>query len=832
MSYSIEQGNWGGVNVANTGRMGDVRVTVGTAAFWIERFGQWARPGAGPLPPSRLLAARHEAVGFIGRRDELARLRRWRDGAGGAAVLVHGPGGQGKTRLGVEFAKQSVRAGWAAAEARHHSDVKPPGDPVEAVEQARGLLLLVDYAERWPRSDLLRLFQQPLLHQQVPVRVLLLARPASRWWASLRHPLGELGFAADELELSPLADTVADRLAVFEAARDALAAPLGVDPTGVHPPSDLSRPEFGLALTLHMAALVAVDAAARGAVPPADPGQLSAYLLDRERHYWATAHANGQLRTDPATMARTTFLATLAGPLPPTDGGALLDRAGLTSSPETARAVLDDHASCYPIPAAGSVLAPLLPDRLAEDFVADQLTDPVTADMLVALLAETAGPALAPTRRVVRMLVETARRWPQVGTEHLAPLLAANPRLALADASALLTLAELADLDLLARIEPLLPERTHPDYQLAALAIVERLAESLADRTGDDPAKAAAQLKLGRRLSQAGHLAEATAQLRSAVAAYRQLAARDRAYEPALGEALKKLGGSLVVVEPTTEARSVIEEAVAIYERLAAADPAHEIDLAQALNDLALWHDAREQFTDAEAVAERAVAIYEQAGATHQRDLALTLRNLAYIYAQRARPDDALAASERSLGIYRWLYVEDPPAYRERMATALSAHADFLARTGHKERAAGLLEEAVTLFEPVLAANPHGYRHEHSTLLHNLGIALSAVGRIDEALDATREAVDSYRPLIDRDTSSVGTFLAHLHTFIDVRRRHGRELADANRARAEAEAIVEQHTPDPPAPASPRREPRPTGRTSHTKPKKNTQKKRKRRKRR
>lgn len=75
----------------------------------------------------------------------------------------------------------------------------------------------------------------------------------------------------DEMALTALAGTVAARTTVFTAARDRFAALLDVSEPG-HIPSPARRSEdaFGLVLTVHMAALAAVDAHARGDTPPAD----------------------------------------------------------------------------------------------------------------------------------------------------------------------------------------------------------------------------------------------------------------------------------------------------------------------------------------------------------------------------------------------------------------------------------------------------------------------------------------------------------------------------------------------------------------------------------
>jgi hypothetical protein len=65
------------------------------------------------------LAARHEVVDFTGRDAELTELAGWRDDPepGSAVRLVHGPDGQGKTRLAAQFAGLSVALGWTVGAA-------------------------------------------------------------------------------------------------------------------------------------------------------------------------------------------------------------------------------------------------------------------------------------------------------------------------------------------------------------------------------------------------------------------------------------------------------------------------------------------------------------------------------------------------------------------------------------------------------------------------------------------------------------------------------------------------------------------------------------------
>ena len=94
--------------------------------------------------PSRLLAAERQVVPFTGRDHELAALASWRDDLvpGVSVMLVHGPGGQGKTRLAERFAGDCLRAGWTVWTGHHLSNPVPeqviaPGDP------GRDLVLII-----------------------------------------------------------------------------------------------------------------------------------------------------------------------------------------------------------------------------------------------------------------------------------------------------------------------------------------------------------------------------------------------------------------------------------------------------------------------------------------------------------------------------------------------------------------------------------------------------------------------------------------------------------------------------------------------------------------
>src|SRR5580700_5661452 len=115
-----------------SGVAGDVTITEGRPVYHVDPVGL-GRPALtveqARQRPARLLLARYEQVGFVGRDPELRRMAGWRDDPQLVSVLlVHGTGGQGKSRLALHFARQCAAQGWRVLSARHASDpAAPPG---------------------------------------------------------------------------------------------------------------------------------------------------------------------------------------------------------------------------------------------------------------------------------------------------------------------------------------------------------------------------------------------------------------------------------------------------------------------------------------------------------------------------------------------------------------------------------------------------------------------------------------------------------------------------------------------------------------------------------
>jgi hypothetical protein len=107
-----------------------------------------------------------------------------------AVQLVYASGGQGKSRLAAQFAAVAAAEGWLVWQARHRpaaATTSVADGQRGAPAAGRGVLLVIDYAERWPAGHLMQVLRDGVLRGHGPVRVLLLARPAGLL-RGRRHP--------------------------------------------------------------------------------------------------------------------------------------------------------------------------------------------------------------------------------------------------------------------------------------------------------------------------------------------------------------------------------------------------------------------------------------------------------------------------------------------------------------------------------------------------------------------------------------------------------------------------------------------------------------------
>jgi Tetratricopeptide repeat len=763
--------------------------------------------------PGRLLAAESQVVSFAGRQDELADLAGWRDdpAPGVSVMLVHGPGGQGKTRLAAQFAADSVRDGWTAWAAHQLSD--PAGATVVTPGNCgTDLVVVADNAERWPADDLLLLMQNPLLRHPQRARVLLVARASGPWWLPLRHRLGKAGIAVHgSIALPPLAASGPERRTLFAAAADCFAAVFKVPAAVVTAPEILDRDEdaYRLVLTVHTAALVAVDAAVRGKIPPSDPVGLSAYLLDREHDYWqSVCDYDPRVTSTPEVIGRTVYIATMTRPLGRPQARAVLERAGIVAAvaADAADRALDDHAICYPPAAPGlaELLEPLYPDRLGEDFIAlttpghavadyppDEWASAVPARLLDP--ADRPDPPAAWTRPVVAMLIQTAARWPHIARQFEA-ILRQHPELAMAGGGA--ALARLSDFEhfdpaILEVVESQFPELPQADLAAGIAAVTQRLTDHRLPMTEDPAQRALLHSRLGYRLSHAGQPKEALAAASEAVAIRRRMAEADPAAAgPELALSLANLGALVSEAGWRPEAVCIAEEAVAANRALAAADPAaFEPGLARSLNNHAVLLGKAGMRKEALAAAKDAVALWSRlaadAPAAFEPDLAESLNTLGGSMWGTRHRKAALAASEQAVAIFRRLAATNPAAFEPDLARTLADLGIRLSDLGRRNEAHAATAAAVSIYRRLAAASPAAFEPELARSLGNLGVDLEDAGRPADGLAATSEAVELWRRLA---AGSPAAFDADLAGALN-------NLASGlwrTRRREESVAIVEQ----------------------------------------
>ncbi|MGW6709172.1 tetratricopeptide repeat protein, partial [Streptomyces sp. NPDC054956] len=762
--------------------------------------------------PSQLLLARHEVVPFTGRADELTRLERWRDGKEpdarpivASVALLHGGGGRGKTRLATELARRTAAAGgWKVWQAVRTGTVTADTPHPRKSALGRNALVVVDYAERWPALELESLMGKLSARRGARLRVLLIARSES-WWASLVDDFRSKGFADEAIPVEALPEgDVAARLEAFTVARERFADALGVpeeEARTIAEPGNLDDDAYGLTLTVHMAALVAVYAHISRGEPPRNPGALSEYLLDREYHHWAklaqakdnraapegvTEPAENNCAVPAGVMARTVYTATLTRPRRlPAALAALKDAQ--VGDPASHVQVLEEHAACYPAADDGTYLEPLYPDRLGEDFIglctpgapAQRLKMRWAGRAAARLLGVDAdAPAPEWRRDVLTNLINAAARWPHLATGELAPLAHEHPGLMLqAGNAALITLARIKEIPLetLEAIEAVAPPRD-PDLDVGIAEITDRFSSAERIRSIADPAaKTVLYSKKAWRLSNSGRHDEALEAIEQAVELHRLLAHGGQAEQlAALAWALNSLSNALHWTGRHRTALEAAEESVAIFVAVVRNHPEKIGSLAVAFMTLSLRLDQQGQTARGLELLEHAVDITrltaEASPADFRPDLAGMLHNLGSQLSRVGRYAEALSAESEAVSIYRELMEQEPRAHIDDMANALDGLAVALGGEGRHREALMSSEEAVGFLRTGAEDNPGVYEPPLANALLNLGVGFGESGSLREAVRYCREAVGLSRelasasraphlPLLARSAMNLGIWL-------------------------------------------------------------------------
>ncbi|AWE51850.1 S1 family peptidase [Streptomyces nigra] len=348
--------------------------------------------------PATLLKARRAVVPFRGRDELLTQLRAWAGLPGFGAWLIHGPGGEGKTRLAHHFATLLAdQSGWAVLWLRADA----PASSLDVVALAAApVLIVVDYAET--RTAQLTDLCQALARHGIgmgvgtPVKVLLLSRTAGDWWQTLQAKTP----AAEELldgtpvtQLKVLERELGDRLDAYREAAISFAGQLPYVQGWQHhdwpalanqltdsiSAAALEQVGMSTALTLHMTALADLLDAVRPADATSSPGyvrDVEDRLLRHEWRYWEHSAVARELH--PAltmdTLTHALAAAFLLGAPDHQQADKLLAKVpGLSDQSEDRRSSVHRWITGLYPPAPGGVWDSLRPDRLAERFTGRHL---------------------------------------------------------------------------------------------------------------------------------------------------------------------------------------------------------------------------------------------------------------------------------------------------------------------------------------------------------------------------------------------------------------------------------------------------------------------------
>jgi tetratricopeptide (TPR) repeat protein len=710
--------------------------------------------------PAGLLRAGARAVRFHGRHGELAMLRNWcTSGAGTEVFLLHGPGGQGKTRLADELVRLLSAEGWAGGFLTDLGSVTR--DEVAACLAGISVptVLVVDYAETC-RQGLPQLIRQVSRPAGAPVRILLLARSAGDWWDNLRADAHLEGGRVEPLRpLNPAAAFPELKLAAADLAAGLRRLPgyENFDWPGLVPDLEAGADgRSGHVLTVHTAALTAL--LQHGPDPKIAQDTVEGTLLDHESSYWRSNAKAAGLDLGQATLRQAVAAATLFGAANRDEAlavtRALPSLGGQTE--DVRRQVAEWLGDLYPVKDPGaSGWQPLEPDLLGEHLVAAEMRR--STEFLDSAAHQTSG---GQKQRMFSVLANAAQHHPELDAvieklsavpefgatavdaatriqrpEPLLQGLKAMHRAALASMKAASGVEKnefIASMEGLARVEHAIPQHSQllADYAVDVARTVAGMGFTLVNILQEQgtavPEEAWDEMadfidRYGVRLGHAGRLDDAVAAFQQARTIYRELI-------PDLP------------------------------------DSAHQ-GLANSSHNLASWLDSRDQPHEALEPAQEAVSTYQWL-AKDDADkygwrLASSMDRLSWILHRLDRMDDALTASQDALVLHRDL-IAAKQGKVEFLADCLSHRGILLAETNRAEEGAALAREAETIYRELARQRPDEFLGPLANTLHNLALAQRAAGQWAESLRSAREAVAIYQDLAPARPEVFERHLGHM----------------------------------------------------------------------
>jgi hypothetical protein len=329
--------------------------------------------------PSTLLRPESRVVPFHGkhRKAEILELSRWcHEGARVGFRAYEGPGGIGKTRLGLQLCdelKASEGSEWTVGFMNDRSLCTDRSPWVEMSLVDRPLLVVVDYAADQNKTEkILHLLRNLDSCPASQIRILFLER--EHLWlgrlfedADARRALDKACFERDQLDirLPPVAALVADRKNSYQLAATQFAARLKVVDVGATE-LDLSAAAYDQVLLLHTQALLRTS----GFKVADRTSAILNGLLARERKYWKRlASARGLDWSLLPAIEQACYAISSAGGVESVEAGVglCLEHPFLSDLPRVVVfGIVDLLRECYPTDGVG--IGPLQPDLLAQQL--------------------------------------------------------------------------------------------------------------------------------------------------------------------------------------------------------------------------------------------------------------------------------------------------------------------------------------------------------------------------------------------------------------------------------------------------------------------------------
>ena len=687
--------------------------------------------------------------------------------------LQTGEGGAGKTRLMIEVCDQLARLhGWHAGFVDRTKGATRGF--ASLLSRDVSALIVLDYAEG-RTSEIINLTREALYSgTDINMRIVLLARDGRDWWDRIAEQAGDDRALAAVLRsfktktgpypMSKELIEASDRPAFFNEALNAFAAAKKIGLTDVSAP-DLTGPQFGMPLFIHLAALAQL----RGG-PSADEQDLLGATLEHERRYWLALMNDVGMDREylPALEQALAMLTLCGGKRSAKESRAVIDRVPRLRevSPPARLRVFDVLRRLYPFE---NGVSGLQPDLLGEALVGEALADD---DELLDTAFGTED-ARQDARHALTVLTRLARRVPAeqrwiksaleryltnisedalfVGMETGAPMPEVH-------AEALRSAARPKRRHAVSMLRGMLPETS---LNLADLSIeIGRQAVAFQDEKDWSSRKHHVRhfdslTALGKALTDNGKFVEAVGTFEEATRharnVFRSKSDRDREH---LGVAIGNLTDSLRRVGRYEAAHLNALENEVIWRELAQRKPRFfRRTWAQSLLSLGFVLEDLGRFAESLELAQQSVRIKRELARsdpkTNRVDLAKGLAALANALDGVGQVAEALRIFRESESVWRTLADEDPDEHRGGWADALLGFGSEILKVGLTEDALRMAEEAEAILRDLSERQPNRYTKAWASSLNSLSLAFRDAGRFDEALTRAEEAERAMRGLAD-----------------------------------------------------------------------------------